>query len=50
MKWVRNNILKTKNFEYFIRGNEKSVKLASFMITLQANTMSKKNRTVQPGF
>ena len=34
MKWVRNHILKTKNSEYVIRGNEKSVKLAGFVITL----------------
>ena len=47
MKWVRNHItLKTKNFEYGIRGNEKSVKLAGVEITLQAKIKSKKSRTI----
>ena len=51
MEWVRNHIiLKTKNFEYGIRGNEKSVKLVGVEITLQAKRKSKKSRTVQPGF
>ena len=44
MEWVRNHIiLKTKNFEYIIRGNKKSVKLAGVEITLQAKIMSKKS-------
>ena len=42
--------IKTKNFEYGIRGNEKSVRLAGVDITLQAKTTGKKNKTVQPGF
>ena len=47
MKWVRNHItLKTKNFEYGIRGNEKSVKLAGVEMTLQAKIKSKKSRTI----
>ena len=51
MQWVRNHIiLKTKHFEYGIRGNEKSVKLVGVDITLQAKIKSKKSRTVQPGF
>ena len=51
MEWVRKHIiLTTKNFEYGIRGNEKSVRLAGVDITLQAKTMGKKNKTVQPGF
>ena len=51
MEWVRNHIiLKTKNFEYGIRGNEKSVKLVGVDITLQDKRKSKKSRTVQPGF
>ena len=51
MEWVRNHIiLKTKNFEYGIRGNEKSVKLVGVKITLQAKRKSKKSRTVQPEF
>ena len=44
MEWVRNHIiLKTKNFEYSIRGNKKSVKLAGVEITLQAKIISKKS-------
>ena len=51
MEWVRNHvILKTKNFEYGIRGNEKSVKLVGVDITLQDKRKSKKSRTVQLGF
>ena len=51
MEWVRNYIiLKTKNFEYGIRRNEKSVKLVEVEITLQAKKKSKKSRKVQPGF
>ena len=51
MEWVRNHIiLKTKHFEYGIRGNEKSVKLVGIEITLQDKRKSKKSRTVQPGF
>ena len=51
MEWVKNHItLKTKNFEYGIRENENSVKLAGVEITLQAKKKSKKSRTVQPGF
>ena len=51
MEWVRNHvILKTKNFEYGIRGNEKSVKLAGVEITLQAKRNIRKSRIVQPGF
>ena len=47
MEWVRNHvILKTKNFEYGIRGNEKSVKLAGVEMTLQAKIKSKKSRTI----
>ena len=47
MEWVKNHIIrKNKNFEYGIRGNEKSVKLAGVEITLQAKRKSKKNRTV----
>ena len=43
MKWVRNHItLKTKNFEYGIRGNEKSVKLISVETTLQAKNRAKR--------
>ena len=50
MEWVRNHIiLKTKNFEYSIRRNKKSLKLAGVEITLQAKIMSKKSETVQPG-
>ena len=49
MDWVRNhNILKTKIFEYGIRGNEKSVKLVGVNITLQTKRKSKKSRTIQP--
>ena len=51
MQWVRNHIiLKTKHFEYGIKGNEKSVKLVGVDITLQDKRKSKKSRTVQPGF
>ena len=51
MEWVRNHsILKTKNFEYGIRGNEKSVKFVGVKITLQPRRKSKKTTTVQPGF
>ena len=51
MEWVRSHIiLKTKHFEYGIRGNEKSFSLAGVDITLQAKTTGKKSRTVQPGF
>ena len=51
MQWVRNYIiLKTKHFEYGIRGNEKSVKLVGIEITLQDKRKSKKRKTVQPGF
>ena len=52
MDWVRNYIiLKAKNVEYGIRGNEKSVKfVVGVKITLQAKRKSKKSRTVQPGF
>ena len=51
MKWARNHIiLKTKNFEYNIRGNEKFVKLVGVKITFQTKGKSKKSRTVQPGF
>ena len=51
MQWVRNCImLKTKHFEYGIRGNEKSVKLVGIEITLQDKRKSKKSKTVQPGF
>ena len=51
MEWVRNHIIvKTKNFEYAIRGNEKSVKIVEVEITLQAKRKSKKSRTVQQGF
>ena len=51
MQWVRNHIiLKTKHFEYGMRGNEKSVKLVGVDITLQDKRKSKKSRTVQPGF
>ena len=51
MEWVRSHItLKIKNFEYGIRGNEKSVRLAGVDITWQANTTDKKSRAVQPGF
>ena len=51
MEWVRNHIiLKTKNFEYGIRGNEKSVKIVGVKITLQTKRKSKKSRTVQPEF
>ena len=47
MEWVRNHIiLKTKNFEYGIRGNEKSVKLAGVEMTLLAKIKSKKSRTI----
>ena len=47
MERVRNHIiLKTKNFEYGIRGNEKSVKLAGVEMTLQAKIKSKKSRTI----
>ena len=43
MKWVRNHItLKTKNFEYGIRGNEKSVKLIGVETTLQAKNRAKR--------
>ena len=35
MEWVRNHIiLKTKNFDYGIRGNEKSVRLAGVEIRI----------------
>ena len=51
MEWVRNHIiLKTKNFEYGIRGNEKSVKFTGVEVTLKVKTTSKKSRTVQLGF
>ena len=51
MEWFRNHIiLKTKNFEYGIKGNEKSVRLPGVEITLQAKTTGKKSKTVQPGF
>ena len=51
MQWVRNHIVvKTKHFEYGIRGNEKSVKLVGVEITLQDKRKSKKSTTVQPGF
>ena len=51
MEWVRNHvILKTKNFEYGIRGNEKSVKFLGAKINLQAKRKSKKSRTTGPGF
>ena len=51
MEWVRSHIiLKTKNFEYGIRGNEKFVRLAGVQITLQAKTTRKNSRIVQPGF
>ena len=51
MEWVINHIiLKTENFGYRIRGNEKSVRPAGDEITLQAKTMGKKSSTVQPGF
>ena len=51
MEWVRYHvILKTKYFEYGIRGNENSVKLVGVKITLQAKSKSKKSRTIQPGF
>ena len=47
MEWVRNHIiLKTKNFEYGIRGNEKSVKLVGVKIILQVKRKGKKSRTV----
>ena len=43
MEWVRNHIiLKTENFGYRIRGNEKSVRPAGDEITLQAKTMEKR--------
>ena len=52
MEWVRNHIiLKAKNFEYGIRGNEKSVKfVVGVKIALQAKRKSKKSRTFLPGF
>ena len=51
MEWVRNHIiLKTENFEYGMRGNEKSIRPACAEITLQDKTMGKKSSTVQPGF
>ena len=51
MEWVRNHIiLKTKNFEYGIMENEKSVRFACVEITLQPKTTGKKSRTLQPGF
>ena len=51
MEWVRNHIiLKTKSFEYGIRGNENSVRHAGVEITLQTKTTGKKSRTVQPEF
>ena len=51
MEWVRNHIiLKTKNFKYGIRGNEKSLKLVGVEITLQVKIKSKKSRTVQAWF
>ena len=51
MEWVRNHIiLKTKHFEYGIRGDEKSVKLVGVEIALQAKRKSKKSRAVQLGF
>ena len=52
MEWVRNHIiLKAKNFEYGIRGNEKSVKfVVGVKIALQAKRKNKKKRTVLPGF
>ena len=51
MEWVRNHIiLKTENFEYGIRRNKKSVRLAGVKITLQAKTIGKKSSTVKPGF
>ena len=50
MEWVRNHIiLKTKNFEYGIRGNEKSVKLVGVKITLQAKRKSKKKQDSPAG-
>ena len=43
MEWVKNHIiLKTKNFEYGIRENENSVKLAGVEITLQAKKRAKR--------
>ena len=51
MEWIRTYIiLKTKNFEYGIKGNEKSVRLAGVGITLQAKPTGKKSRTIQPEF
>ena len=51
MEWVRNHIiLKTENYEYGIRRNEKSVRLVGVKITLQAKTIGKKSCIVQPGF
>ena len=51
MEWVRNHTIhKAKNFEYGIKGNEKSVRLAGVEITLQAKTSGKKSKAVQPGF
>ena len=46
MEWVRNHIiLKAKNFEYGIRGNEKSVKfVVGVKIALQAKRKSKKEQ------
>ena len=50
MKWVRNHIkLKTKNFEYGIRGNEKSVKLIGVETTLQAKNRAKRARQSSRG-
>ena len=51
MEWVRNHIiLKTGNFEYGIRRNEKFVRLAGVNITLQAKIIGKKSSTVLSGF
>ena len=51
MEWVTNHIiLETKNFEYVIRRNEKSVRFAGVKIKLQARTIGKKSSTVQLGF
>ena len=51
MEWVRSHIiLKTKHFEYGIRGNEKSFSLAGVDITLQVKLRVKRAGQSSQGF